>query len=229
MNKHILRDVAVWLAAGTGVLYILGNTYYISWLRTLGLSSSFLPKDTPQLLQIGFAPFYTYGLWAIVLLIPILWLLRSLTKQLFRLVVITVRKLMPDFYNEAAKAWNNEGVVSEPVTPQKVSEFSETLDFVINNLMFLCMLALVYGCLGSWLAFDKLEDIKDKKEIVYQLDDSELSILTCSSITSLCAVYNYDDHQTEIIKIESLAGSVVVSKPDGLYERLFLKPGDKKI
>ncbi|ENO1827644.1 hypothetical protein ACSG4G_004573 [Vibrio parahaemolyticus] len=229
MNKHILRDVAVWLAAGSGVLYILGNTYYISWLRTLGLSSSFLPKDTPQLLQIGFAPFYTYGLWAVAILIPLLWLLRVLTKQLFRLVVVTVRKFMPDFYNEAAKAWNSEETISESVTPQKASGFSETLDFVINNLMFLFLLALVYGCLGSWVAFDKLEDIKNKKEIVYQLGDGELSILTCSSITSLCAVYNYDDSKTEIIKMESLANSIVVSKPDGLYERLFLKSADKKI
>ena len=136
---------------------------------------------------------------------------------------------MPVFYNEAAKAFNSEGTISESVTPQKASSFSETLDFVINNLMFLFLLALVYGCLGAWVAFDKLEDIKNRKEIVYQLDDGELSILTCSSITFLCAVYNYNDRNTEIIKMESLANSVVVSKPDRLYERLFLKSADKKI
>ncbi|HAS3166006.1 TPA: hypothetical protein I6Z12_003559 [Vibrio cholerae] len=229
MNKHIVRDVAVWLAAGTGALYILGNTYYISWLKTLGLSSSFLPKDTPQLLQIGFAPFYTYGLWAIVLLIPTLWLVRVFTKQLFKLVVFAVRKLMPDFYKEVVSAWNNEASISEPVKQQKVSGFSETLDFVISNLMYLFLLAGVYGCLGAWHAFDKIKDTENKEEIVYQLEGKELSILTCSSITSLCAVYSYDDHQTEIIKMESLASLVVVSKPEGVYERLFSRYTDKKI
>ncbi|EJG1834099.1 hypothetical protein [Vibrio aestuarianus] len=229
MNKHIFGDVAVWLAAGTGALYILGNTYYISWLQTLGLSSSFLPKDTPQLLQMGFAPFYTYGLWAIALLVPTLWLLSLFTKLLFKLVVLTVRKLMPDFYSEVVNAWNSEVSTSEPVKNKKGSGFSETLDFAINNLMFLFLLALVYGCLGSWRAFDKIQDIDNKKEIVYQLEGVEMSILTCSSVTSLCAVYNYDDHQTEIIKMESLASSVVVSKPEGVYERLFLKSTDEKI
>ncbi|WP_348225349.1 hypothetical protein [Vibrio parahaemolyticus] len=229
MNKHILRDVAVWLAAGTGTLYILGNTYYISWLNTLGLSSSFLPKDTPQLLQIGFAPFYTYGLWAIVLLIPTLSLLRFFTKLLFKLVVITVRKLMPEFYVEVVNAWNSEAPISDSENHQEVSGFSETLDFVINSLMFLFLLALLYGCLGSWRAFDKLEDIANEKEIVYQMEGGEISILTCSSITSLCAVYSYKERQTEIIKMESLASSVVVSKPKGLYERLFLQSTDKKI
>ncbi|MDA0130634.1 hypothetical protein OH458_21455 [Vibrio sp. MarTm2] len=225
MDKNILRDVAVWLAAGTGVLYILGNTYYISWLRTLGLSPSFLPKDTPQLLQIGFTPFYTFGLWAIVFSIPILGLLRVLAKHLFRLIVVIGQKLRPD----STKTWNREVTISVSVLPQSVSDFSETLEFVMNNLVFLFLLVVVYGCLGSWLAIDKLEDIKNRKEIVYQLGDAELSILTCSSITSLCAVYSYDDNQTSVIKMESLAGSVVISRPSGLYETLFFKSSDKKI
>lgn len=229
MNKHILRDVAVWLAAGTGVLYILGNTYYIAWLKTLGLNSSFLPKDTPLLLQLGFAPFYTYGLWAVALLLPVLWLLAYLTNTFFKLVVFIVRKLRPDFYNEVVNTWNSEASTSETAQPQKNGVFSEMLDFVMPKLLFLFLLAIVYGILGTWHAIDKLKDIKNKEEIVYLLEGGEISILTCSSITSLCAVYNYGDRQTEIIKMEALANSVVLSKPVWLFERLFLKSTDKNI
>ncbi|EHK9043508.1 hypothetical protein KCU37_001658 [Vibrio vulnificus] len=226
VEKKVFRDVAVILAFGTGLLYILGQSYYGAWLRTLGLSSSFLVKDTPQVLQMGFAPFYTYGLWAILALVPVFYLLMLTAKLLFKLLAYLIRTKDPDLYMDVVDSWNSSKETVELGTKESDEHFN-LFDFIVTNLFFVFLAALLYTVLGSWRAEAVMADIVERKNTVYELENENISVVVCSSVTSLCAIYNYENGAIEIISISDLAGASVVSRPSSMFE-IFDKIGSEK-
>ncbi len=226
VEKKVFRDVAVILAFGTGLLYILGQSYYGAWLRSLGLSSSFLVKDTPQMLQMGFAPFFTYGLWAILALFPVFYSLMLVAKLLFKLLAYLIRTKAPSFYKEVVDSWNSSNETEELDTKEPDEHFN-LFDFIVTNLFFVFLAALLYAVLGSWRAEAVMSDIIERKNTVYTLENENISVVVCSSVTSLCAIYNYENEAIEIISISDLAGARVVSRPSSMFE-LFDKIGSEK-
>lgn len=226
MEKKVFRDVAVILAFGTGLLYVLGQSYYSAWLRTLGLSSSFLVKDTTQMLQLGFAPFYTYGLWAILALLPVLYFLMFSAELLFKLLVYLIRTKAPSFYKAVIDGWESPDVTAEPDTSEPDEHFN-LFDFIVTNLFFVFLAALLYSVLGSWRAEAVMEDIVERKRTVYELENRNIGVVVCSSVTSLCAIYNYENETIEIIEISDLAGASIVSRPPNMFE-VFDKIGSEK-
>ncbi|WP_421234767.1 hypothetical protein [Aeromonas enteropelogenes] len=226
MDKKVFRDVAVILAFGTGLLYILGQSYYGAWLRTLGLSSSFLVKDTPQMLQMGFAPFYTYGLWAILALVPVFYFLMLVAKLLFKLLTYLISSQAPSFYKEVMDSWNSSNEF-EKLDTKEPDEHFNLFDFIVTNLFFVFLAALLYTILGAWRAEAVMADIVDRKNTIYELENENISVVACSSVTSLCAIYNYENEAIEIISISDLAGASVVSRPPSMFE-LFDKIGSEK-
>lgn len=226
--EKIFRDVAVVLAFGTGLLYILGQSYYGAWLRTLGLSSSFLVKDTPQILQMGFAPFYTYGLWAILALIPIVYLLMFCARLLFKLLAYILRIKAPSFYNAVVDSFNSPSETAEQDKSQPDEQF-RLFDFIVTNLFFVFLAAVLYEILGTWRAETVLEDLVERENTVYELENKSITIVVCSNVTSLCAVYNYETEAIEIINMSDLAGARIVSRRPSIFEILGKKGTQKEM
>ncbi|AGU98606.1 hypothetical protein [Vibrio campbellii] len=217
MEKKIFRDVAIILAFGTGLLYVLGQTYHGAWLRTLGLSSTILAKDTTEMLQIGFAPFYTYGLWAIIAVFPLLYLLTFLAKQFFKLLVYLSRKKVPSCYIAEIDASESRDITTESASSGTYDYF-DLFDFFVTGLFFVFLAALLYTVLGSWRADSVMSDIIERKSTVYELENRNFGIVTCSSVTSLCAIYDYGNETIEIIELSNLAGARIVSRRTNLPE-----------
>ncbi|ELB7646302.1 hypothetical protein RH728_004525 [Vibrio vulnificus] len=174
----------------------------------------------------GFAPFYTYGLWAILALVPVFYLLMLTAKLLFKLLAYLIRTKDPDLYMDVVDSWNSSKETVELGTKESDEHFN-LFDFIVTNLFFVFLAALLYTVLGSWRAEAVMADIVERKNTVYELENENISVVVCSSVTSLCAIYNYENGAIEIISISDLAGASVVSRPSSMFE-IFDKIGSEK-
>ncbi|CAK2367991.1 hypothetical protein [Vibrio sp. 10N.222.55.B11] len=221
MERFIFRDVTVLITFCTGLLYVMGKSYYSGYLGYWGLSLSYLPLTTPEFLELGFSPFALIGVLTLNLLLPTVGLITLVCYLVYRLFKRLILRLLPESLNKIGVA--REGQDDEDnVTKTKATFTKAPLGYIRDGLLVYVICSFGYGLFGSWIASINYDQIVGKQKTVFQQQNDELvSLISCSGVTTLCAVYSHTDSQTKLINIEGLRDSKVVSKPKTLFERWF--------
>lgn len=216
VDSKIFTDVAVLLAAGTGLLYIMGSSFYSAFLNTWGVSAQYLPKDTAELLQIGFIPFFSYGIFLVIIFGPLIWILNLVLTGGFRFS----RFVATRFSSRMAKRLTRRREVQNPTPNQKI-----TGKMILVVLMFILFGSFVYSIFGALYAESMMQSLKSEKAIILAMGEGDkqekFTVVMCSKLTSLCAIYPYKTQKIKLVDISSLDGAQVVSSPKSLLRKMW--------
>ena len=222
MSKNIFQDAALYLAASTGALYFLGRINHAAYLKTLGLNLSLFPKETTDYIVMAFSKYFfvaSIGIFCILSLPTVfgfLWHFISL------LLTFIIRKISYKTYKGLVTVRNYWAFEMQLLKKPYVRKRRELISDNLFNSAFVFVLFAMVVLLYAWQGKDSAEETLKKLEtdllqtytITKDMKEYKFSILTCSSITKLCAIYVYDDkNQFEILKLEKLDGAKVLPLP----------------
>lgn len=219
MSKKIFQDAALYITVFTGTLYFLGRVSYAVYLNELGLNLSLFPLETTDYIVMAFSKYFLLSSISIFFIVSLPTILGCLWHFISSLLTLTIKMISYQTYKELVSFRKYRMFETQTLNITQVKKIPPIFsDHIFNSAFFFVLFAIVslfYAWQGKEKAETTLQKLDTKSLQIYKVNKAEdFSILTCSSITKLCAIYVYKDkNHIEILKLEKLGGAKISSPP----------------
>ncbi len=209
MNQ-LFKYLAVIIPFITAMVYVNGYVYYNSYLAVFGLKETLLPLETAKV----FLYFFNLAI-PIIMLSLFFCLIAAIIVRLFHLFCLNfiLLKIIPyiktNFFLNRTKRASSSTIKkrnSQMTFDPSVNKSARNLSIAFVLIPFSSIIANYYGFEAGAAKLKSFQ--QNVHPIEFQLNNKNVGIIACSSLTQLCGVYNHDSHSVELDKISSLHGAV---------------------
>lgn len=228
MSKNIFQDTALYLAVATGSLYFLGRINYSVYLQKLGLSSSLFPKETTDYIVMAFSKYFVIASIGLFLISSLPSILILVWRVIFSIITLLTKRISYKTYKNIISI--REYIIFEwKLIPhsniQNRNVISDAIFIVSAALVTFVGITMIYIWQGNQRAEATLKELQENPAYLYTIvKDNEtinFSIVTCSSITKLCAIYVHGDNQMAILNLDKLDGAKIIkTNENGITTKL---------